>query len=106
MPRSKWKGLFCDSLLARSVQQLYDSGGPRSQSLPIRVYSRASAILPEFVGYRFEIHNGKIFVPLDIKPNMVGHKFGEFALTRKFPTFPDKAVQRLTSEKKPKQPSH
>jgi len=88
MPRSKWKGLYCDDAVIWRVQRALDAGGPKTQSLPIRVWSRRSAILPDFVGYRFEVHNGKVYVPLEVKAGMIGHKFGEFSMTRRFPTFP------------------
>jgi len=104
MPRSKWKGLFCDVAVTKHVQKVLDAGGPKTQSLPIRVWSRRSAILPEFVGYRFEVHNGKVFVPLEVRDGMVGHKFGEFSFTRRFPTFPEKVLD--FSAKKKKQASH
>lgn len=51
---------------------------------PIKTWSRRSTITPDFVGLNFEIHNGKDFLPLYVTENMVGHKLGEFAPTRKF----------------------
>ena len=51
----------------------------------IKIYSRRSVILPQFVGCKFLIYNGKAFIPVSIVENMVGHKIGEFALTRKLP---------------------
>jgi small subunit ribosomal protein S19 len=54
--------------------------------------SRSSAILPEFVGYRFDVHNGKKFFPIQVKDNMVGKKFGEFAPTRTYPKHPEKVT--------------
>ena len=52
----------------------------------------SSAVLPEFLGYRFEVHNGKKFYPVEIKPNMIGKKFGEFAPTRVYPKHPDQVT--------------
>ena len=51
---------------------------------PIKTWSRGSTIVPEFVGLKFEIHNGKKFIPITISDEMVGHKLGEFVPTRQF----------------------
>nr|ARV87665.1 SSU ribosomal protein S19p [Auxenochlorella protothecoides] len=51
----------------------------------IKIWSRRSTILPQFVGKTVSIHNGRIFIPCKISPEMIGHKFGEFAVTRKKP---------------------
>ena len=56
------------------------------------------------VGVRCQVHNGKVFVPLEVREGMVGHKFGEFSFTRRFPTFPEKVLD--FSVKKKKNPSH
>jgi small subunit ribosomal protein S19 len=52
---------------------------------PIRIWSRASVIFPEYIGYTFEIHNGKNFIKLTVSENHVFHRFGEFSPTRKYP---------------------
>jgi small subunit ribosomal protein S19 len=56
----------------------------KSDKRPIKTWSRSSVILPDFVGLTFAVHNGKTFIPVYVTENMVGHKLGEFALTRTF----------------------
>ncbi len=80
MSRSLKKGPYVNEQLFRKVQSARDSGA----HLPIRTWSRACTIVPEFVGINFEIHNGKTFVKLYVTEDMVGHKLGEFAPTRTF----------------------
>ncbi len=80
MSRSLKKGPYVDEQLVRKVQSARDSGA----HLPIRTWSRACTIVPEFVGLNFEIHNGKQFMKLYVTEDMVGHKLGEFAPTRTF----------------------
>jgi small subunit ribosomal protein S19 len=78
MPRSLRKGPFVDGKLILKVEKNRQSGKP------IRTWSRRSTILPEMVGVTFDVHNGKQFIPVYVTENMVGHKLGEFAPTRKF----------------------
>ncbi|MBM3200941.1 MAG: 30S ribosomal protein S19 [Chlamydiae bacterium] len=78
MPRSLRKGPFIDGKLMTKVEKNRQSGKP------IRTWSRRSTILPEMVGVTFDVHNGKQFIPVYVTENMVGHKLGEFAPTRKF----------------------
>ena len=80
MARSIKKGPFVDESLMKKVQKLIDTGSKK----PIKTWSRRSVVLPEFVGITISVHNGKTFAPLFITENMVGHKLGEFAPTRKF----------------------
>lgn len=80
MGRSTKKGPFVDEYLIKRVQECQASG----QKKVIKTWSRRSTIIPEFVGYTFAIHNGRKFLPIYITENMVGHKLGEFALTRTF----------------------
>ena len=76
MTRSLWKGpFFHPSLLKKTIN--------KTNFKKIKVWSRNSTILKEFVGYQFEIHNGKNFITLKVNEEMIGHKFGEFASTRK-----------------------
>jgi len=82
MPRSIKKGPFVDEKLFQKVEKM-NSGGRRQ---PIKTWSRKSMILPEFVGNTFAVHNGKVFINVFVTENMVGHKLGEFALTRSFKT--------------------
>lgn len=71
---------FVDSYVLEKVQKASQS----EKKAPIKIYSRRSTILPQFVGLNFEIHNGKTFTPLYINENMIGYKFGEFVPTRTF----------------------
>jgi small subunit ribosomal protein S19 len=80
MGRSIKKGPFADFHLLDKVQKAKIT----NQKTPIKTWSRRSTISPEFVGLTFNVHNGKIFSPVFVTENMVGHKLGEFALTRTF----------------------
>ena len=82
MPRSVKKGPFVDHHLLKKVSDALTSGSKK----PIKTWSRRSMIMPEMVGITFAVHNGKVHVPILITENMVGHKLGEFALTRTFRT--------------------
>ncbi|MEK7625994.1 MAG: 30S ribosomal protein S19 [Patescibacteria group bacterium] len=79
MSRSLKKGPFIDPKLAKKVSAL-----AKEDRTVIRTWARYSAIPPEFVGKTIAVHNGKVHVPVFITENMVGHKLGEFAPTRKF----------------------
>ena len=80
MSRSSKKGPFVDQHLVKKVEAATASRDKR----PIKTWSRRSTVLPEFVGLTIAIHNGKQHLPVYITDNMVGHKLGEFALTRTF----------------------
>ncbi len=80
MPRSVKKGPFVDHHLLQKVEEATKT----SSKKPIKTWSRRSTIIPEMIGHSFGIHNGKSHVPVYITENMVGHKLGEFALTRTF----------------------
>ena len=80
MGRSIKKGPFADFQLLDKVQKAKTT----NQKTPIKTWSRRSTITPEFVGLTFNVHNGKVFSPIFVTENMVGHKLGEFALTRTF----------------------
>lgn len=80
MARSVKKGPFIDSHLAKKVEV---AAATRDRK-PIKTWSRRSTILPDFIGLTIAIHNGKQHVPVLISENMVGHKLGEFAMTRTF----------------------
>ncbi len=83
MSRSSKKGPFVDAHLIKKV----DTVRATSDKRPIKTWSRRSTILPDFVGFvglTFAVHNGKQHVPVYVSDNMVGHKFGEFSLTRTF----------------------
>lgn len=78
MARSIKKGPFVDNHLIRKVDAAQASNDKR----PIKTWSRRSTILPDFVGLTIAVHNGKQHIPVYVSENMVGHKLGEFALTR------------------------
>jgi len=78
--RSIKKGPFCDGHLVKKVETARQS----QKREVIKTWSRRSQILPDFVGLTFAVHNGKKFVPVYVTENMVGHRLGEFALTRTF----------------------
>jgi small subunit ribosomal protein S19 len=80
MSRSIKKGPFVDSHLAKKV----DIAAEKRDRKPIKTWSRRSTILPNFIGLTIAIHNGRQHIPVLIVENMVGHKLGEFALTRTF----------------------
>ena len=79
MSRSLKKGPFIDFKLARKLDRL----SPEDRTI-VKTWARASTIAPEFVGRTIAVHNGRVHVPVFITENMVGHKLGEFAPTRKF----------------------
>ena len=78
MPRSLKKGPFVDHHLAKKVSTALDKNDNRV----IKTWSRRSTIIPEMVGLTLAVHNGHKFIPVYVTENMVGHKLGEFALTR------------------------
>ena len=80
MARSLKKGPFVDESLMKKVKAVNESG----KKEVIKTWSRRSTIYPEFIGHTFAVHNGKEFIPVYVTEDMVGHKLGEFALTRKF----------------------
>ncbi len=80
MPRSLKKGPFIDQHLMNKVLEAVASNSKR----PIKTWSRRSMVVPEMVGLTIAIHNGRQHVPVLINENMVGHKLGEFSLTRTY----------------------
>lgn len=80
MPRSLKKGPFIDDHLLDKVNTAKEKGDKKV----IKTWSRRSTVLPEMVGLTFAVHNGNKFIPVYVTENMVGHKLGEFALTRTF----------------------
>lgn len=80
MPRSLKKGPFVDLHLLKKVEAASASNSKR----PIKTWSRRSMIVPEMVGLTLAVHNGRQHVPVLVNENMVGHKLGEFAITRTF----------------------
>ncbi len=80
MPRSIKKGPFVDLHLLKKVDDARETSNKR----PIKTWSRRSMVLPDMIGLTIAIHNGKQHVPVYITENMVGHKLGEFAVTRTY----------------------
>lgn len=80
MARSVKKGPFVHDSLWGRVQAMNE----KNEKKVVKTWSRASTILPEFVGHTFAVHNGNKFIPVYVTENMVGHKLGEFAPTRLF----------------------
>jgi len=80
VPRSVRKGPFVDDHLVKKVEKAASANDRR----PIKTWSRRSMILPDMVGLTIAVHNGRAHVPVLISENMVGHKLGEFAITRTF----------------------
>jgi len=79
MSRSLKKGPYIDEQLIKKLEQR-----KKGDKTPIRTWSRSCVIVPEMVGFVFEVHNGKDFIPVIIREDMVGHKLGEFSATTKF----------------------
>ena len=80
MPRSVKKGPFIDAHLLKKVDEAVEKNDRR----PIKTWSRRSMVMPQMVGLTIAVHNGRQHVPVLINENMVGHKLGEFALTRTY----------------------
>ena len=91
MPRSLKKGPFVDLHLLKKVEVASAKGDRK----PIKTWSRRSMVIPDMVGLTIAVHNGKQHIPVYITDQMVGHKLGEFALTRTFKGHPaDKKVAK------------
>ena len=80
MSRSIWKGPFVDGYLLKKADKSRGTG----RNEVIKIWSRRSTILPQFVGLTFGVYNGQKFIPVLVTDNMIGHKFGEFSPTRTF----------------------
>ena len=80
MPRSVKKGPFIDLHLLKKIQQAVETNSKK----PIKTWSRRSMIIPDMIGLTIAVHNGRQHVPVLISENMIGHKLGEFAVTRTF----------------------
>ena len=81
MSRSVWKGPFIDGYMLTKADKVREGG----RNEVIKIWSRRSTILPQFVGLTFNVYNGHKFIPVAVNDDMVGHKLGEFAPTRTFP---------------------
>ncbi len=93
MARSIKKGPFVDAHLLKKVDAVRATNDKR----PVKTWSRRSTVLPEFVGLTIAVHNGKQHIPVYVSENMVGHKLGEFSLTR---TFKGHAADKKAAVKK------
>jgi small subunit ribosomal protein S19 len=91
MSRSLKKGPFMDPKLWEKIQKSKPGGSA------IKTWSRDSTIFPEMVGMKFEVHNGRTFITVLVSENMVGHKLGEFAPTRKFIRHGGKMAKEATA---------
>ena len=80
MARSLKKGPFADDYLLKKIDAL----NAANDKQVVKTWSRRSTIFPDFIGHTFAVHNGKEFIPVYVTEDMVGHKLGEFAPTRKF----------------------
>jgi small subunit ribosomal protein S19 len=80
MTRSIWKGPFVYGYLLKKAEKAQSSG----RNDVVKIWSRRSTILPQFVGITFGVHNGQKHVPVSVTEDMIGHKFGEFAPTRTY----------------------
>lgn len=80
MARSLRKGPFVDEHLVKKVLKAQEENSRK----PIKTWSRRSVVIPEMIGLTIAIHNGRAHVPVSINENMIGHKLGEFAITRTF----------------------
>ena len=83
MSRSVKKGPYCDNSLLRKVDKIF-----KFKKKTLKTWSRRSTILPEFLGLTILVHNGNKFLPVHISEGMIGHKLGEFSLTRNFKSHP------------------
>ena len=80
MTRSIWKGPFVDGYLLKKAEKAQSSG----RNDVVKIWTRRSTILPQFVGLTFGVYNGQKFVPVLVTEEMIGHKFGEFSPTRTY----------------------
>jgi small subunit ribosomal protein S19 len=92
MARSVKKGPFVDGHLMKKVMAAVAVGDKK----PVKTWSRRSTVLPDFIGLTLAVHNGKQHIPVFVTENMVGHKLGEFSLTR---TFKGHAADKKTKKK-------
>lgn len=80
MSRSVWKGPFVDAYVLKKAEKAQAAG----KNQVIKIWSRRSTILPQFVGLTFGVYNGQKFVPVLVTEEMIGHKFGEFSPSRTY----------------------
>ena len=95
MSRSIKKGPFVDEKLLKKIGKL-----KIGDKVIIKTWSRDSTIVPEMIGFTFGVHNGRIHIPVLVTEDMIGHKLGEFSLTRKFIKHGGKMQKDLEAKKK------
>lgn len=98
MSRSAYKGIYVDEKLMKKVGRL-----KIGDKTIIKTWARASTVTPEMVGFTFGVHNGKIHLPVFVSEDMVGHKLGEFAPTRKFVRHGGKMQREIEAAAKQKE---
>ena len=97
MARSTKKGPFIDKHLQVKIEDM----NTRNEKKVVRTWSRRSTVIPEMVGHTLAVHNGKKFIPVYITENMVGHKLGEFSMTRNFKGHSVKAATEAAAKPAP-----
>ena len=95
MPRSVKKGPFVEFKLLQKITKLNET----NQKKIIKTWSRASTVIPDFVGHTIAVHNGNKMIPVYITENMVGHKLGEFSPTRIFRAHPGTKAEKASTVK-------
>lgn len=95
MPRSVKKGPFVDEHLMNKIDKLNET----KKKEVVKTWSRRSTIFPEFIGHTISVHNGKTFIPVYVTENHVGHKLGEFSLTRTYRGHVDKKSEKASKRK-------
>jgi len=97
MSRSMKKGPFIEPKLLKKIEKLNET----NKRVVVRTWSRASTIFPQMVGHTIAVHNGRQHVPIYVQENMVGHKLGEFSLTRSFKGHSVKAATETAAKPAP-----
>ena len=95
MARSVKKGPFVDDHILKKIREM----NKKNEKRVVQTWSRRSTITPEFIGHTVAVHNGNKFIPVYISENMVGHKLGEFSITRTYRGHCGKLVERAISLK-------
>lgn len=95
MSRSAKKGPYCEAKLLEKIEKLNRSG----EKTVIKTWARSSTVMPEMIGHTLGVHDGRRHVPIFITENMVGHKLGEFAMTRTFRGHATKAQVTVQAKK-------
>jgi len=96
MSRSSKKGPYCDAKLLARIEALNRSG----DKVVLKTWSRASTVMPQMIGHTIGVHDGRRHVPIFVTENMVGHKLGEFAMTRMFRGHISRAQVTVQARKK------